>query len=170
MALLTIAVICLIVSLILIVVELLVPSLGTIGFIAAGILVAGGVAAFSEGLMWGAIYVLLTTAGVPLAIRKGMQTLPNTPVGRRVILGGPVTPGHAGAVPADKLRALEHATGTAVTDLRPVGTALLGDARIDVETEADWIDAGTAIEVVRIDGMRIGVRPVTSRSEEPTNA
>ena len=97
--------------------------------------------------------------GIPLSVRAGLRALPNTPVGRRVILSGPVTPGHAAGVPAGKLDRLQGASGITVTDLRPVGTARFGGDRIDVETEADWIEANTPIEVVRIDGMRIVVRP-----------
>lgn len=174
-ALLAIAGLCLVTALVLIVVELLVPSFGTIGMVAAGVLITGGVAAFAAGLMWGAIYVGLAVAGIPLAVRAGIRTLPNTPIGRRVILSGPVTPGHAGAVPAEKLRSLQGASGVTLTDLRPVGTAQLGAERIDVETEAEWIDAHTAIEVVRIDGMRIVVRPAAggaanSVTQESTHA
>jgi membrane-bound serine protease (ClpP class) len=166
--LLGVAAVCLVTALILIVVELLVPSFGTVGMVAAGVLIAGAVAAFAAGLMWGAIYVALAVAGIPLAVRAGIRALPNTPIGRRVILAGPVTPGHAGAVPAEKLRRLEHASGTTVTDLRPVGTAIVGGERIDVEAEADWIDANTAVQVVRIDGMRIVVRPTAGTANPVT--
>lgn len=166
-AFLGIAAVCLVVALVLIVVELLIPSFGTIGVVAAGVLIAGGVCAFAAGMTWGGVYVGLSVVGVPMAISGGLRALPNTPIGRRVILSGPVTVGHAGAIPKDKLERLRGATGVTVTDLRPVGTARLGADRIDVETEADWIDAGTPIEVVRIDGMRIVVRPSPSA---PTSA
>lgn len=167
-AFIVIAGLCLVTALVLIMIELLVPSFGTIGMVAAGVLIGGGVAAFAAGITWGAVYVVLSVVGVPLAIRGGLRTLPNTPIGRRVILSGPVTVGNAGAVPADKLQALLGASGVTVTDLRPVGTARLGEERIDVETEADWIDAGTPITVVRIDGMRIVVRPAAGAANPVT--
>jgi membrane-bound serine protease (ClpP class) len=50
--------------------------------------------------------------------------------------------------------------GTAITDLRPSGTALIGDERVDVVSEAEWIQAGTPIRVVSAEGYRHVVRPV----------
>ncbi len=49
-------------------------------------------------------------------------------------------------------------TGRAVTDLRPSGTALFGDERVDVVSEGRWIDDGTRVRVVRSDGYRHVVR------------
>jgi membrane-bound serine protease (ClpP class) len=50
--------------------------------------------------------------------------------------------------------------GTAITDLRPSGTALFGDERIDVVSESEWIPAGTAIRVESAEGYRHVVRPI----------
>jgi membrane-bound serine protease (ClpP class) len=49
--------------------------------------------------------------------------------------------------------------GTAITDLRPSGTALIGDERVDVVSEAEWIQSGTPIRVVSAEGYRHVVRP-----------
>lgn len=48
--------------------------------------------------------------------------------------------------------------GKALTTLRPAGTALVGDKRLDVVTEGDYLDIGDEIEVIRIDGNRIVVQ------------
>jgi membrane-bound serine protease (ClpP class) len=50
--------------------------------------------------------------------------------------------------------------GQAITDLRPSGTALFGDERIDVVSESEWITEGTAVRVVRAEGYRHVVRAV----------
>jgi membrane-bound serine protease (ClpP class) len=57
-------------------------------------------------------------------------------------------------------------TGKAITDLRPSGTGLFGDERIDVVSESEWITEGTPIRVVSAEGYRHVVRPV--REEEPS--
>jgi len=54
--------------------------------------------------------------------------------------------------------------GTAVTDLRPAGTALIGDERVDVVTEGPWIEANTRVEVVRAESYRHVVRPVADEA------
>jgi len=50
--------------------------------------------------------------------------------------------------------------GTALTDLRPSGTALFGDERIDVVSDSEWIPEGTPIRVVSAEGYRRVVRPL----------
>lgn len=48
--------------------------------------------------------------------------------------------------------------GRAITDLRPAGTALFGDERIDVVSESEWITQGTPVKVVSAEGYRHVVR------------
>jgi membrane-bound serine protease (ClpP class) len=50
--------------------------------------------------------------------------------------------------------------GTAITDLRPSGTALFDDERVDVVSESEWITEGTKVKVVSAEGYRLVVRPV----------
>ncbi len=50
--------------------------------------------------------------------------------------------------------------GKAITDLRPSGTGLFGDERVDVVSEAEWIPSGSVIRVVSAEGYRHVVRVV----------
>ena len=50
--------------------------------------------------------------------------------------------------------------GTALTALRPSGTALFGEQRLDVMTEGDFVEPGQAVRVLRTDGRKITVRKV----------
>ena len=61
--------------------------------------------------------------------------------------------------------------GTAITDLRPSGTALFDDERLDVVSESSWIMEGTPVRIVAAEGYRHVVRevPGTAGTEgEPT--
>lgn len=58
-------------------------------------------------------------------------------------------------------------TGTALTDLRPSGTALVGDERVDAVSESEWIEEGTEVKVVTSEGYRVVVRPTLQ--EEGSN-
>ena len=49
-------------------------------------------------------------------------------------------------------------TGIALTTLRPAGIALIDGVRADVVTFGDYIDAGTDIVVVRVEGRKIFVK------------
>ena len=49
-------------------------------------------------------------------------------------------------------------TGVAATILRPGGFATIGGQRIDVVTNGEMLDKGTAVEVVAVEGNRVQVR------------
>jgi membrane-bound serine protease (ClpP class) len=53
-------------------------------------------------------------------------------------------------------------SGVALTDLRPSGTARIGEERIDVVTEGEYISQGSPVELVRSDGYRHVVRRVAN--------
>jgi membrane-bound serine protease (ClpP class) len=57
--------------------------------------------------------------------------------------------------------------GIAATDLRPSGTALIGEERLDVVTEGPWIEQGSAVVVVRSGGSTLVVRE--TRPEPPAS-
>ena len=51
-------------------------------------------------------------------------------------------------------------SGTALTTLRPSGTVEVGNYRLDVVTEGEYIAAGSAVEVIKVEGSRVVVRAV----------
>lgn len=57
-------------------------------------------------------------------------------------------------------------TGVALTDLRPAGAARIGEERLDVVTEGEYVPRGSAVQLVRSDGYRHVVRSVGSRESE----
>ncbi len=69
----------------------------------------------------------------------------------------------AGYVSAEARPQLVGVVGKAITDLRPSGTGLFGDERIDVVSESEWITEGTPIKIVSAEGYRHIVRPVPDK-------
>ncbi|PYK62788.1 MAG: hypothetical protein DME21_05195 [Verrucomicrobia bacterium] len=55
---------------------------------------------------------------------------------------------------------LLHQSGTAFTSLRPSGTAVINGKRIDVVTEGSFVERGSPIKVVEVEGARVVVRAV----------
>lgn len=47
--------------------------------------------------------------------------------------------------------------GKALTDLRPAGTAILNDERIDVVTEGDYVSHDSEIKVIKVEGSKVVV-------------
>jgi membrane-bound serine protease (ClpP class) len=65
-----------------------------------------------------------------------------------------------GATQEERHRELVGKTGVARTHLRPAGTALIDDERIDVVADGERIDAGARVRVVAVRGNRVVVRRV----------
>ena len=51
-------------------------------------------------------------------------------------------------------------TGETLTALRPSGKAVIGGQRCDVISEGAFIEAGKAVKVISVEGLRVVVRPV----------
>lgn len=64
----------------------------------------------------------------------------------------------AGYISAPERSDLVGREGTAYTDLRPSGTALVGEERLDVVTEGEFIPRGSRVQVLRSEGYRHVVR------------
>lgn len=76
--------------------------------------------------------------------------------------------GYVAALPRPELEGVD---GIALTDLRPAGTALFGDERLDVVSDAGWIAAGSPVRVLRAEGYRHVVRavPLPPPADEPAD-
>jgi len=96
--------------------------------------------------------------------------LPRSSVGRRLMLDTELTTegGYASAPERDS--AWLGRVGHATSPLRPAGIAEIDGERIDVVSEGEMIEPGTAIVVSRVDGNRIVVRRHRSPTEESEHA
>ena len=95
-----------------------------------------------------------------------LRFMPRTPFGRRLILDTGLGAGHAsGAAPEGDLRWLGK-RGRTSSPLRPAGIAEIEGERVDVVSEGELIEPGTPVEVIRVDGNRIVVRPITNTNEK----
>ncbi|MCL7973248.1 MAG: nodulation protein NfeD [marine benthic group bacterium] len=70
-----------------------------------------------------------------------------------------------GYLSAPDMSGMVGASGMALTDLRPSGTARFGDDRVDVVTEGPWIEEGTKVKVVRAGVSGLVVREISDEAE-----
>lgn len=82
--------------------------------------------------------------------------MPQTALFRRFVVEGATSTPIAESV--SPLR--ENMTGEAITYLRPSGTAEFDGNPVDVITEGDFIEAGTKIRILRIEGSKVFVKTV----------
>ncbi len=124
----------------------------------------------SSGQDWLNVGATITTLGVGLvAAIAGACVLawylPSIPYASRLVLA---PPDHEDGVDRDAFggktetaaAALLGAIGVAATTLRPAGKARFGDDYLDVIAEGDYVNPGSRVQVIEIEGNRIVVKEV----------
>jgi membrane-bound serine protease (ClpP class) len=132
--------------------EIFIPSMGVITFF--GLCCAAGScwAAFLKGSGVGTLFVVLNVMGMGLGFLLGLKFLPHSPLALRTSQVE-----DAKNRPSFDPEKVMNAVGTAFTDLRPGGTALIDDRKIDVVAQGGYIEQGSRIRVVKIEGTKVVV-------------
>lgn len=140
------------------------PGFGVTGTLGIGAILAGltwtliGRGATWEALTWAALRVLASALVALAAGLVAFRFLPRLPLARRLVLETAMTAREGYASPPQDDTGWLEKRGVAATALRPAGIARIEGARVDVVTDGDYVEAGEAIRVTRVDGNRIIVR------------
>ncbi len=127
------------------------PGFGVAGIIGILFLVGGTVAAWMLlGPTWGWLAI---TATIVLSIALSIVAFRSRAVRKRLVLDTQLERG-GGTASADLVN-LIGVVGETRSDLRPAGIALLDDRRLDVVSEGGFIEKGTKVKVVDVEGPRI---------------
>ncbi len=102
---------------------------------------------------------ILFTAGI-LVIASVYLLVRQLPARGRGVFLMTATDKDTGYIASAAREDLVGAEGVAATDLHPSGTAVIGDERLDVVSEAGFIDKGERIRVVQSEGYRHVVEPL----------
>ncbi|UJF35076.1 NfeD family protein [Paenibacillus hexagrammi] len=145
-------------GIVLLLLELVVPSFGILSVLGAICLFGGVLMASSdpkEAAIILGIALLLSVVVIALAVKY----FNHRGVWNRFILREQLTSEQGFTSSPDRVYLLD-AEGTAITPLRPAGTALIGDARVDVVTDGEFIEKGKPIKVTYVEGNRIVVKEI----------
>lgn len=124
-----------------------IPGFGVAGVVGGASVVIGVVLAWSRfGPVWG----MSLTLGSLALLGLGIFVLFRTRAGKHLLLETSLA--DAQALPDDDRR-LVGLGGVAVSPLRPTGSAEIDGARVQVETDGEFIEKGTPVRVV---DMRLG--------------
>jgi membrane-bound serine protease (ClpP class) len=143
----------------------LLPGFGVAGvlgiiLIAASMLLALIGSAPSGADVLQAAAVLGAALVVTVAVVFGwLRHLPNSPRWSGLFLSHR-SQASEGFISAPQRAELVGRAGVALTDLRPSGTAVFDDERLDVVTEGEFVKSGSSVTVLRSDGYRLVVRAV----------
>ncbi len=149
-------------AVLLLVVELFVPSGGIISITSAVVAIAGVVCLWRYDAMAGLGGALSVMVLGPLFIAFMIKIWPHTPMGRRLI----------NAPTEEEVMALRHdeeqqrnqrlaligREGKVVTDLRPIGLVEVDGQRYEVLSETHFVPAGSRVKVTQADLSQIKVR------------
>lgn len=141
-------------GLILIAVEVIViPGFGLIGILGGGVILAGGWVSYTQ-LSPG--FGVLALVGGLVAAGLMLWLLPRTRAARSMVLRAR----HEGTALDPSFQQLLGQQGVALTVLRPSGTAEFDDRPVDVVTEGQFVEPGTAVQVIQVEGARVVVEPL----------
>ncbi|MDQ0058371.1 NfeD family protein [Paenibacillus harenae] len=150
------SVVLLIVGIALLVIEIFVPSFGILGLLGTASLLTGVVIAASDP-MTAFISIAVALVAAVLVIAFVVKRYKSKGIWNKFILRDKLTTedGYVSADAKDSLLGLE---GVTVTPLRPSGTVLIGDNRVDVVTSGEFIPAGRKVRVVKAEGTWVVVK------------
>ncbi len=142
----------------LVVLELLLPSGGVLGVLAA-LAYLGAIAAgyMQGGLHAGTLFMLAAISALPLLLYAVVRWWPHTAMGRRVIMH---PPDEEQVLPASRLQAADWVgrQGVALAALLPAGAVRIGGRVLDASSEQGSIEKGSLVRVVAVRDNRLVVR------------
>ena len=155
-------------SLLLVVLEIFIPSAGLLAICAGAAAIAGIVILFrhpESPLVWGSIGIGLVLVGAPTSLALGLKVWPHTPVGKKMLMGEATeeeleAKKQAEIEARERLRAMVGAEGEVVTPLRPVGVIRVGDHRFDALAETGLIETGQRVRVTAVYDNQLKVRAI----------
>lgn len=149
-------------------IEMFVPSGGVLSALAAMCFIGSIVVAFMDSVQTGIIMLGATTFVVPVMIAAAIHWWPHTPIGRRILIPRPDHPDDV--LPDNEeyraLKLLVGRHGRSTSKMLPGGTIMIDRRTYEAITLGMPIDENVPIEVVEIRMNRPVVRPCEHPSEE----
>ena len=147
-----------IIGILLVAVEIfLIPGFGFAG-LAGLILMLSGVYLAADTFAQGAMYLIIAFLTTGLLICAGVKTGRVKRLWGKIFLGEKQNIDSGFVAPkADYIKFLGK-TGTALTLMRPAGSAIIDEERVDVVSEGSFIERGATVKVIAVEGSRIIVR------------
>lgn len=155
-------VICFVGILLLLIEIFLIPGFGIIGILGISCVMISFFAAFGMENIESAVSVISISllASAALIALLTIYILPKSTIFKKIMLTtqNTKTDGFSSHVKNDV--ELLHKRGVAYSTLRPAGSVMVDGKRYDVVADGDFIQQGSEIEVIQVDGLKITVKKV----------
>ncbi|MHC4115495.1 MAG: NfeD family protein [Planctomycetota bacterium] len=148
------------VSAVLLVVEVFVPSGGLISICSLACLIGGLMIFFRSSTTAGVVGIVIALVMIPTILIIAYKVFPKTRFGKSVTLTPPQRE-QGDAIPdTPELKSLLSATGVVVTPLRPVGMVDFSGQRVECVAESGYVDKGKNVKVIDVESTQLTVRVI----------
>jgi membrane-bound ClpP family serine protease len=143
------------VGILVVIAEIIIPSGGILGILAAGVFGYSLYIVFSQvSATAGMVFVMADLVIIPVLVYIGIKVLAKSPVTLRTRLSK-----RDGVTSQDTAQnAFLGMEGRTVTDLRPSGVAIIDQQRVDVVTRGEYLEKETDIVVTAVRGNQVVVK------------
>ncbi len=155
------AIVCALVGVGLLVLEAFMPGFGLAGISGIVLEIVAVVLMYKRsGAMEAAILALIALTVTAVVLTLSLRSAAKGKLSKSEMVLHATESTEEGYVASDDMQVFLGKEGETVSALRPTGIAALDDVRLNVQSDGDFIPAGTRIRVTRVDGSRVLVRPV----------
>jgi membrane-bound serine protease (ClpP class) len=138
-----------------IIAEIILPSGGILSILAVGVFGYSLFLVFNDvSKIAGLVFVAADLVLIPVLVIVGLKLLARSPAALRKTLSQEEG---ISSQPSELANYIDM-EGTAVTDLRPAGMAVINGKRVDVVTRGEYLEKDSAIHVTAVTGNQIIVR------------
>jgi len=130
-----------------------IPGFGVIGILGIGSVIGSAYLAYAQ---LQTPYSAIAIAGGVIGAGVLFWLVPRTKFGKSMVLDTQTL----GTAPNPELRHLVDREGVALTTLRPAGSVEIDERPVDVVTDGEYVEAGTRVRVVRVEGGRVIVERI----------
>jgi len=145
------------VGLLLVLAEVLVPSMGILGTLAAACIIGAQFFAWRVSSQTGVSFLLVSGVLVPIVVMGGFRLFPRTPIGKKMVAQGFTF--EDGRAIDERDAGLLGMQGVVEAPLRPAGVARLDGRRVDVVSRGEMVPVGARVRVIELTGNRVIVVP-----------
>jgi len=147
-------------SAVLIIAEVFVPSGGLISVCSLACLIGGIAIFFQQSTTAGWIGIVVAVIMIPSVVIMAYKIFPNTRFGKSVTLEPPVRQVGDAVPDSVELKQLLGSVGKVLTPLRPVGMCDFSGERVECVAESGYVDRDKKVKVIRVEGTQLTVRVV----------
>jgi len=140
------------------VLEVFLPTGGIFAVLAMGFLIASIVFSFNVTIVFGSLYTLFVCLLVPIFLWTALHIWPNTWIGRRILLTPEDDPALVPDEEQQSLKQLVGKQGIAKSKMLLGGLIEVEGRRYSAVSDAEPIEMGEVVSVIRIEGTSIIVR------------